>query len=117
MGKKLPTGWAQKLPAGRCKKLPSYYTPGEPHLVVGRWAGKRTCWQRVSQTYVEVLAMRASSFRRVSLIGVVSADELAERLRRAGQDEWCTRVRLGGLLLLLDFLSRHHAVGGFPVAR
>ena len=46
--------------------------------------------------------------------GVVSAGELAECLRRAGQDEWCTRVRLGGLLLLIDFVSRHHAVGGFP---
>ena len=83
---------------------------------MGRWAGKRTCLQTVSQTYAEVLAMRAPSSRRGSLIGVVSAGELAECLRRAGQDEWCTRVRLGGLLLLIDFVCRHHAVGGFPVA-
>ena len=117
VGKKLPAGQVQKLPAGRCKKLPSYYIPGEPCLLVGRWAGKRTCWQTVSETDAEVLAMRAPSSRRVSLIGVVSAGELAERLRRAGQDEWCTRVRLGGLLLLIDFLCRNHAVGGFPVAR
>ena len=59
--------------------------------------------------------MRAPSSRRVSLIGVVSAGDLAERLRREGQDEWCTRVRLGGLLLLIDFLCRNHTVGGFPL--
>jgi hypothetical protein len=59
--------------------------------------------------------MRAPSFCRVSLIGVVSVVELAECLRRAGQDEWCTRVRLHGLLLLIDFVCRHHAVGGFPI--
>ena len=116
MGKKLPTGQIQKLPTGRGKKLPSYYIPGEPRLLVGRWAGKRTCWQTVSETDAEVLAMRgAPSFRRVSLIVVVSAGELAERLRREGQDEWCTRVRLGGLLLLIDFLCRNHTVGGFPL--
>ena len=115
VGKKLPAGQVQKLPAGRCKKLPSYYIPGEPCPLVGRWAGKRTCWQTVSETDAEVLAMRAPSSRRVSLIVVVSAGELAERLRREGQDEWCTRVRLGGLLLLIDFLCRNHTVGGFPL--
>ena len=46
---KLPTGQIQKLPTGRGKKLPSYYIPGEPLLLVGRWAGKRTRWQSVSQ--------------------------------------------------------------------
>ena len=43
--------------------------------------------------------------------------ELAECLRRGGQDERCTRVRLGGLLLLMiDFVCRNHSVGGFAVA-
>jgi hypothetical protein len=45
------------------------------------------------------------------------ADERAiECLGRAGQKEWCTRVRLCGLLLLIDFLCGHHAIGGFPVS-
>lgn len=38
---------------------------------------------------------------------VVSAEDLAKRLRRAGQGEWCTRVRLSGLLLLIDFVVRN----------
>jgi hypothetical protein len=59
--------------------------------------------------------MIVSSFRRVSLTGVVSVGELAQCLRRAGEDEWCTRVRLHGLLLLIDFVCRHHPVGGFPI--
>jgi hypothetical protein len=83
---------------------------------VGRWVGKETRWQTVSQTYAEMMAMRAPSSCRVSLIGVVSGGELAECLRRGGQDGWCTRVRLGGLLLLIDFVCRNHSVGGFPVA-
>jgi hypothetical protein len=60
--------------------------------------------------------MRPPRCRRVSLIGVVSVDELAECLRRARQKEWCTRVRLHGLVLLIDFVCRNHTVGGLPVS-
>jgi hypothetical protein len=82
---------------------------------VGVWESKRACWQTVSDTDAEVLAMRAPSSRRVSLIVVVSAGELAERLRREGQDEWCTRVRLGGLLLLVDLVIRNHSPQGYSI--
>ena len=40
------------------------------------------------------------------LSGVVSLEELAACLRRFGQDEWCTNVRLLGLLMLIHFLRQ-----------
>jgi hypothetical protein len=115
-GKSYPQDRYKSYPQERCKSYPLIIyqgsLPGEPRPLVGRWLGEQTRWQTVSHTYAEVIAMRAPSFRRVRLIGVVSAGELAECLRRVGQDEWCTRVRLGGLLLLIDFLCRHRRFSG-----
>src|SRR5882724_8369351 len=52
----------------------------------------------------------------VTLSGVVSLEELADCLRRAAQEEWCTRVRLCGLTLLIDFLVRNQTSGGTSIS-
>ena len=48
-GKSYPQDRYKSYPQDRCKKLPTYYIPGEPCPLVGRWAGKQTCWQTVSR--------------------------------------------------------------------
>ena len=60
--------------------------------------------------------MGATRLFRVSLSGVVPLEDLADCLRRAGQKEWCTRVRMRGLLLLIDFVVRNHASRGVSIS-
>jgi len=51
----------------------------------------------------------------IRLSGVVSKDELARSLRRVGQAEWCTNVRLHGLLMLIDYLCRNFSRHGVSI--
>ena len=60
--------------------------------------------------------MVLTSSRVVIFSGVVSLDELDSRLRGACQDEWCTNVRLRGLLMLIDFVRRNHTVRGVSIS-
>lgn len=59
--------------------------------------------------------MGVTSSHRVSLSGVVSKDALDSYLRAVCQDEWCTNVRLHGLLMLIDYVHRNHNSQGTPV--
>jgi hypothetical protein len=43
-------------------------------------------------------------------------DELAGILRGAGLGDWCSRVRLGGLLLMLDYAVRNRSSKGFLIS-
>ncbi len=60
--------------------------------------------------------MRATRLQRVRLEGVVTPEDLAKSLLRAGQEEWCTRVRLSGLLLLIDYALRNRASNGVLIS-
>ena len=59
--------------------------------------------------------MSKTRLRRDSLRAVCPEEELRRILEKVGQVEWCTRVRLRGLLLLLDFLIRNQASAGFSI--
>ena len=59
--------------------------------------------------------MSKTRLRSDSLRAVCTEEELRRILRAAGQVEWCTRVRLRGLLLLVDFLIRNQASEGFSI--
>lgn len=50
---------------------------------------------------------RSNRVRGLRLKGVMTLDELSGILAKARQSEWRTRVRLGGLLLLIDFVVRN----------
>ena len=52
---------------------------------------------------------------RHSLSAVCTEEELRLNLETAGQVEWCTRVRLRGLLLLVDFAIRTHSPQGYSI--
>ena len=64
----------------------------------------------------KAVRFRAERFCRTTLAGVVTYDKLADLLRRAGQDEWTSRVRLCGLLLVVDFLRRKRTPQGVPIS-
>ena len=53
--------------------------------------------------------MGLTSSSSVNLSGVVSKNDLDRCLRRIGQTEWCTNVRLHGLLLIIDYVCRCHS--------
>ena len=57
--------------------------------------------------------MSQTRFWRTSLSAVCTEEELQRILEAAGQIEWCTRIRLRGLLLLLDYVIRNQASDGF----
>ena len=59
--------------------------------------------------------MSATRFWHTSLSAVCTEEELRRILVRAGQIEWCTRVRLRGLLLLVDFAIRNHSLHGYSI--
>ncbi|WP_035615308.1 hypothetical protein [Haloferula sp. BvORR071] len=52
----------------------------------------------------------------VGLWLVVDREDLEKRLRRFQQGEWCTRVRLSGLLLLIGFIAANTTRRGFSVS-
>ena len=52
---------------------------------------------------------------RNSLRAVCTEEELRRILEKAGQVEWCTRVRLRGLLLLVDFVIRNQTPQGYSI--
>ena len=60
--------------------------------------------------------MGLRTFKLTFLSGVVSLEELAACLRCFGQDEWCTNVRLLGLLILIQFLRQKHTSKGVSVS-
>ena len=64
----------------------------------------------------KAVRFRAERFCRTTLAGVVSCGKLADLLRRAGQEEWTSRVRLCGLLfwLISSGGSRRHKGCRFP---
>jgi hypothetical protein len=59
--------------------------------------------------------MRAR-LRRVRLDDAVTSEEMRKILAKNGQKEWCTNVRLGGLLLLVDFVCRKQTSKGVPIS-
>jgi hypothetical protein len=59
---------------------------------------------------------RSDRVRSFTLEGVVTADELSKILAKARQPEWRTRVRLGGLLLLIDFFVRNRRSKGVSIS-
>ncbi len=59
---------------------------------------------------------RSDRVRGVRLKGVVTLDELSGILAKARQPEWRTRVRLGGLLLLIDFVVRNCRSKGVSIS-
>jgi hypothetical protein len=60
--------------------------------------------------------MRKTRFRRVRLEGVATPEEMRKLLARNGQKGWCTKVRLGGLLLLVEFVCRKQTSKGVPIS-
>ena len=52
----------------------------------------------------------------VSLIGVISENELRKLLKVKSQTAWCSRVRVGGLLLLIDYLLRNIRDGAVSIS-
>jgi hypothetical protein len=61
-------------------------------------------------------AMRTTRLRRIRLEGVASVDEMRRILAKNGQRKWCTRVRLCGLFLLVDFVCRKQTSKGVPIS-
>ena len=59
---------------------------------------------------------RSDRVRTVRLKGVVTLDELSGILAKARQPEWRTRVRLGGLLSLIDFVVRNCRSKGVSIS-
>ena len=59
--------------------------------------------------------MSETRFWHTSLSAVCTEEELQRILEAAGQIEWCTRVRLRGLLLLFDFVIRNQASDGVSI--
>ena len=59
--------------------------------------------------------MSETRFWHTSLSAVCTEEELRRILQAAGQVEWCTRVRLRGLLLLVDFAIRNHSLHGYSI--
>jgi hypothetical protein len=59
--------------------------------------------------------MSATRFWQTTLSAVRTEEELRRILEQAGQVEWCTRVRLRGLLLLVDLVIRNHSPQGFSI--
>jgi hypothetical protein len=53
------------------------------------------------------LKNRPDIINPVCLFGVVCEDSLKALLERNRQTAWCSRVRLGGLLLLIDYICRN----------
>jgi hypothetical protein len=53
------------------------------------------------------LKNRPDIINPVSLLGVVDEDSLKARLKCQGQTRWCSRVRLRGLLLLINHICRN----------
>ena len=60
--------------------------------------------------------MRTTLLRRDRLEGVASVDEMRRILAKNGQQKWCTRVRLCGLLLLVDLVCRKQTSKGVPIS-
>src|SRR5262245_12383152 len=52
----------------------------------------------------------------VALVGVVDGRVLEALLRANKQSQWCTPVRIKGLLLLLDYICRHMTHRGISIS-
>jgi hypothetical protein len=50
------------------------------------------------------------------LVVVVGREELEVILKKQGQGEWCTEVRVGGLLLVLHYILRRHKSQGTRIS-
>src|SRR5437016_2358778 len=55
----------------------------------------------------EALENRPDIINPVPLCGVIDEDSLKDLLNVKGQKAWCSRVRLRGLLLLIDYICRN----------